>query len=80
MDLKTEKAIVSAHAAVDALVDALRLDAEQHDFRIASLIHEVTTLRQENAELKALLQAAQEQIPAKKPKKAKAVPKDAATP
>ena len=85
MDKKSEKAVVSAHEAVDALVEALRLDAEQHDFRIAQLMHEVHALRTENDALKyqvEVLQAAETaKQAAKAAKKAsKSHPKDAAKP
>lgn len=70
MDSKTEKAVANAHTAIDTLVEALRLDAEQHDFRIASLIHEVMELRRENAQLREELKAVREADEADKAVKA----------
>lgn len=75
MDSKTEKAVSNAHTAIDTLVEALRLDAEQHDFRIAALVHEVGELRRENKqlqeELKALREAEEADKAAKAEKRAK---------
>jgi regulator of replication initiation timing len=62
VDSRTEKRVTEAHSAIDALVEALRLDAEQHDFRIASLVHEVQGLRTENETLKRQIDALNYQI------------------
>lgn len=83
MDKKSEKAVVAAHEALDALVEALRLDAEQHDFRIAQLMHAMQALRLENDALKyqvEVLQAAEAAKQAAKASKkaAKSNLKDAA--
>lgn len=70
MDSRTEKRVAEAHEAIDSLVETLRLDAEQHDFRIAQLVHEVKELRTENEALKYQVELLQSADAAKKAEKA----------